>query len=74
MRNPIMAAELSVIWAVALYLASLGAVLYAVVITAAAHVAVVHVEEPELRRRFGQSYDDYCRRVPRWLPRLGRPR
>ena len=32
------------------------------------HVAVVHVEEPELRRRFGSKYDEYCARVPRWLP------
>jgi hypothetical protein len=34
------------------------------------HLAVVRVEEPALRRRFGASYSDYCRRVPRWLPRL----
>ncbi|MES2523024.1 MAG: isoprenylcysteine carboxylmethyltransferase family protein [Gemmatimonadota bacterium] len=33
------------------------------------HLAVVRVEEPELRRRFGASYDAYCARVPRWLPR-----
>ena len=32
------------------------------------HVAVVRVEEPELRRRFGSRYEEYCARVPRWLP------
>jgi len=32
------------------------------------HVAVVMVEEPELRRRFGAEYDTYCQRVPRWFP------
>ncbi len=32
------------------------------------HVAVVRVEEPELRRRFGSKYEEYCERVPRWLP------
>lgn len=69
-RNPIMAAELLVIWAVSLHLASLGAVLYAAAISLIAHAAVVHVEEPELRARFGASYESYCRRVPRWLPRL----
>jgi protein-S-isoprenylcysteine O-methyltransferase Ste14 len=36
------------------------------------HVAVVRVEEPELRRRFGAKYEDYCERVPRWLP-VARP-
>jgi protein-S-isoprenylcysteine O-methyltransferase Ste14 len=25
-------------------------------------------EEPGLRRRFGREYEDYCERVPRWLP------
>jgi protein-S-isoprenylcysteine O-methyltransferase Ste14 len=69
-RNPIMVAELLVIWAIALSLGSLGVALYAVGITAAAHYAVVHVEEPELRQRFGEAYDAYCRDTPRWLPRF----
>jgi protein-S-isoprenylcysteine O-methyltransferase Ste14 len=66
-----MAAELCVIWAVAMYLASLGAALYAIVISVAAHVMVVHIEEPELLERFGADYAEYCRNVPRWIPRLG---
>jgi protein-S-isoprenylcysteine O-methyltransferase Ste14 len=33
---------------------------------------VLFYEEPQLRRKFGAEYDDYCRRVPRWLPRLRR--
>jgi protein-S-isoprenylcysteine O-methyltransferase Ste14 len=28
------------------------------------------VEEPGLRRRFGAEYEEYCSRVPRWLPRV----
>jgi protein-S-isoprenylcysteine O-methyltransferase Ste14 len=71
-RNPIMAAELSIIWAIALYFASLGTALYAIAISVAAHVLVVQIEEPELRKRFGQSYADYCQKVPRWFPRIGR--
>lgn len=35
------------------------------------HVAVVRVEEPDLRRRYGSKYQEYCDRVPRWLPQLG---
>ena len=31
-------------------------------------VSLVTWEEPQLRRRFGESYDDYRRRVKRWLP------
>jgi protein-S-isoprenylcysteine O-methyltransferase Ste14 len=69
-RNPIMTAELMVIWAEAVYLGSVGVTLYALAISALAHASVVYVEEPELHRRFGQPYEDYCARVPRWLPRL----
>ncbi|MFQ5731879.1 MAG: methyltransferase family protein [Planctomycetaceae bacterium] len=28
------------------------------------------VEEPGLRRRFGDDYDVYCRHVRRWVPRI----
>jgi len=71
-RNPIMAAEVLVIWSEALYLSSLGVALYAVAVTIGAHAAVRYVEEPELRKRFGTSYEEYCRLVPRWLPRIPR--
>jgi protein-S-isoprenylcysteine O-methyltransferase Ste14 len=68
-RNPIMAAELAVIWAEALYVSTLGVFGYAVVATLAGHLSVVYVEEPELRERFGEQHETYCRRVPRWFPR-----
>lgn len=32
---------------------------------------IVHWEEQELLERFGDEYRDYCRRVPRFVPRLG---
>ena len=72
MRNPIMAAELLVIWAEVLYFASVGIALYALTISLVAHLLVVYVEEPELRERFGARYEAYCHNVPRWLPRLRR--
>ncbi|HEY8504207.1 MAG TPA: methyltransferase [Gemmataceae bacterium] len=33
---------------------------------------VVLLEERELRRRFGGRYDEYARRVPRFIPKMGR--
>ena len=27
-------------------------------------------EEPGLRKRFGKEYDEYCKNVPRFIPRL----
>ncbi len=32
--------------------------------------AIALLEERELRERFGRVYEDYCRRVPRFVPRL----
>ena len=32
------------------------------------HLSVVRVEEPALRRRLGSTYEEYCKRVPRWFP------
>jgi protein-S-isoprenylcysteine O-methyltransferase Ste14 len=33
---------------------------------------VVFYEEPTLRRQFGESYYEYRRAVPRWIPRFKR--
>ena len=33
---------------------------------------IVRLEEKELRDRFGAAYDEYSRRVPRFLPRISR--
>jgi len=35
---------------------------------------VVLLEERELRDRFGAEYEEYCRRVPRYLPKPQAPR
>ena len=34
---------------------------------------VLAYEEPVLRAKFGPDYDDYCRRIPRWIPSLRSP-
>jgi protein-S-isoprenylcysteine O-methyltransferase Ste14 len=35
----------------------------------AAHLFVTLYEEPTLKRKFGEAYEDYLQRVPRWIPR-----
>jgi protein-S-isoprenylcysteine O-methyltransferase Ste14 len=36
----------------------------------AVHLFVLFYEEPTLRRKFGPDYEEYCRNVRRWWPRL----
>jgi protein-S-isoprenylcysteine O-methyltransferase Ste14 len=35
-------------------------------------VFVLFYEEPTLREKFGAEYQDYCRRVSRWVPHVPR--
>ncbi len=35
-------------------------------------LVVITLEEREMRARFGTQYSEYCRRIPRFLPRLQR--
>ena len=52
-------------WVLARYLAWCFAIFF---------LFVLFYEEPVLRSKFGPVYEEYCRDVPRWLPRLRRPR
>jgi protein-S-isoprenylcysteine O-methyltransferase Ste14 len=72
MRNPIYAGIFLAALGEALYTLSPALLLYAVVLLAVFHLNVMIIEEPGLRRRFGDLYDVYCAKVPRWIPRLGK--
>ena len=62
-------AVVSAIVGQALIVGSRGLLVYAAVVWLTFHVFVVGYEERALRRRF-DDYAVYCRRVPRWIPRL----
>lgn len=68
-RNPIAACVVLMILGEGLALSSGGILLLFVVGIGLAHYQVVVVEEPLLRKRFGQDYEEYLARVPRWIPR-----
>jgi protein-S-isoprenylcysteine O-methyltransferase Ste14 len=68
-RNPGYIAVVSMIVGQGLVFASPAVLAYAAVVAVCFHVFVVFYEEPTLRTTFGAEYDDYCRRVPRWMPR-----
>jgi protein-S-isoprenylcysteine O-methyltransferase Ste14 len=50
--------------------ANLVAVVIAFAVVLSVALFVVLYEEPVLRRKFGADYEQYCRNVPRWIPRL----
>jgi len=72
-RNPIYLAALLVVLGEAWLFLSLPLVIYAASMAIGFHLFVIGYEERTLRRRFGDAYLEYRRRVPRWLPRLSRP-
>ncbi len=44
----------------------------AVVFFVGVNLFVLFLEEPALKQKFGAEYEEYCRQVPRWLPRFRR--
>jgi protein-S-isoprenylcysteine O-methyltransferase Ste14 len=69
-RNPAYIAVIAMLAGQALFFGNLGVLEYAFAVAIAFHLFVILYEEPTLRRTFGRDYQDYCRSVPRWLPRL----
>ena len=50
--------------------ATLSAIAIACAAVSGVALFVQLYEEPTLRRLFGVEYDEYCKNVPRWLPRM----
>jgi protein-S-isoprenylcysteine O-methyltransferase Ste14 len=69
-RNPMYWSVVSVLLGEALIFHSLALAELAAALFAGANLFVLFYEEPVLRRKFGREYEEYCRRVPRWLPRI----
>jgi len=71
-RNPMyIGVALAILGQAALF-RSLYVLEYAAVMLIIAHIFVVIYEEPTLRRQFGESYEEYRRNVPRWIPKIRR--
>lgn len=69
-RNPMYVGVLSVVLGLALLHRSVPLLLYAACVATAFQLFIVLYEERHLDQVFGEEYRAYCRRVPRWLPRL----
>src|SRR5258708_3820782 len=69
-RNPMYLGVLGVLLGEAATFRALVLLEYAAFCFAAVYLFVLFYEEPTLRRQFGESYEEYRRSVPRWIPRF----
>ena len=68
-RNPMYLGILLMLIGYFLWFGFWSLLIYSIFVFIATHLFIVLYEEPALRKRFGGSYEDYLKRVPRWIPR-----
>lgn len=71
-RNPMYVGGTSIMLGAAAYFQSALLICYALFWFTGWNLFVIFYEEPTLRKKFGKEYEDYCARVPRWIPRISR--
>jgi protein-S-isoprenylcysteine O-methyltransferase Ste14 len=69
-RNPMISGVLLVLLGEALVLRSRPHLVWAAIFFAINATYIPLLEEPDLEGRFGERYREYCRHVPRLIPRL----
>ena len=69
-RNPMYVAVSSLVFGQGLLFGSQQVLQYGVAVVVGFHLFVLLYEEPALRAKFGNEYDNYCRNVRRWWPRI----
>ncbi len=69
-RNPIYAGVVLLYAGYFLWFGYWAILLYTALAFIGAHSFVVLYEEPTLKRKFGATYEEYLKSVPRWVPRL----
>ena len=70
-RNPMYVGVLLMLTGESRAFRSLRILIYAAIVFVFFNLFVIFYEEPALTRKFGAEYDEYMRRVPRWIPRRG---
>ena len=69
-RNPIYLSVLFIFLGHFLWFGYWALLLYTILAFLGVHFFIVLYEEPALKRKFGATYEDYLRKVPRWIPRF----
>ena len=73
-RNPMYLSVTTIVLGEAMLTRSSALLTYWVIWFVCVNLFVIGYEEPTLRQMFGASYDDYARRVGRWIPKRPRAR
>jgi len=68
-RNPIYFGAVLVQLGYVVWFGSGWGTMYALLMFLGFHFLIVFIEEPILRNTFGADYEEYCKTVPRWIPR-----
>jgi protein-S-isoprenylcysteine O-methyltransferase Ste14 len=71
-RNPMYASLVLVLLGESLLFQSWSLLGYAAAVWFGVHLLVILFEERALTRKFGTSYEQYCKEVPRWIPGVHR--
>jgi protein-S-isoprenylcysteine O-methyltransferase Ste14 len=71
-RNPMYTSVLAVVFGQAVLYRFRTPAIYGLWLVLGFHLFVILYEEPALRARFDGEYEEFCRRVPRWIPRVRR--
>ena len=66
-RNPIFIAYILIWWGEFFVFGQLLLLFLAILLMLCLHLGAIFIEEKTLRKRFGESYINYCKKVPRWL-------
>ena len=69
-RNPMYVGVTSTILGQGLLFGDARILEYGFLVWLAFHLFVLGYEEPKLRSTFGDEYREFCRNVPRWVPRF----
>ena len=69
-RNPIYVGSMLIFLGHFLWFGYLPQLTYTVLAFIGVHAFIIGYEEPNLRKKFGTVYEEYCKRVPRWIPRI----
>ncbi|HEX8242501.1 MAG TPA: isoprenylcysteine carboxylmethyltransferase family protein [Longimicrobium sp.] len=69
-RNPMISGVISIVAGEGLLLGLRSVAEWAALFAVINFIYIPLLEEPFLRERFGDHYDEYRRHVPRWIPRL----